>query len=133
MSTSDPAASRIPEEPHDVSRPMPHHTVPYFKIFWILVALTAVTVWVAMQFRFDNEMVNVGLALFIACLKGACVAAFFMHLKFEGKLIYLIFIVPLLLCVLIVCALIPDVLLTAPDSDSSSMHLFNPAPMSGQH
>ena len=37
-------ASRIPEEPHDVSRPMPHHEVPYVKIFFTLVLLTGVTV-----------------------------------------------------------------------------------------
>jgi cytochrome c oxidase subunit 4 len=127
------ASSRIPEEPHDVSRPMPHHEVPYFTIFWVLIGLTVVTVAVAMLFRFQNELVNVLLALLIASIKGLCVAMFFMHLKFEGKLIYLIFIVPLILCVLVVTALIPDVLLTAPDSSSSSMHLFNPPPMSGQH
>ena len=132
MSTGH-ADSRIPEEPHDISRPLPHHKVPYFVIFWILVLLTAVTVWVAMTFRFHNELANVGIALLIACLKGGCVAMFFMHLKFEGKLIYLIFIVPLILCVLIVTAIIPDVLMTAPDSSSSSLHLFNPPPMSGQH
>jgi len=126
-------ASRIPEEPHDVSRPLPHHKVPYFIIFWVLVALTAVTVYVAIRYRFKNELVNVLLALLIASIKGLCVAMFFMHLKFEGKLIYLIFIVPLLLCVLVVCALIPDVLLTGADSSSSSMHMFNPPPMSGQH
>jgi hypothetical protein len=52
---------------------------------------------------------------------------FFMHLKFEGKLIYLIFIVPLTLCVLVIVALIPDVLMTDPDKHawSSSLHLFN--------
>jgi cytochrome c oxidase subunit 4 len=127
------ASSRIPEEPHDVSRPMPHHVVPYFTIFWVLIGLTVVTVAVAMMFRFQNELINVLLALLIASIKGLCVAMFFMHLKFEGKLIYLIFIVPLLLCVLIVTALIPDVLLTAPDSNSASLHLFNPPPMSGQH
>ena len=41
------AQSRIPEEPHDVSRPEPHHTVPYFTIFLVLVALTIVTVGIA--------------------------------------------------------------------------------------
>ena len=58
------------------------------------------TLAVAMMFRFHNELINVLLALLIASIKGLCVAMFFMHLKFEGKLIYLIFIVPLILCVL---------------------------------
>ena len=100
--------SRIPEEPHDVSRPEPHHTVPYFTIFLVLVGLTVVTVGIAFV-RFPNELVNVLLALLVATIKVCCVALFFMHLKFEGKLIYLILIVPLLLCVLLCCALIPDI------------------------
>ena len=45
-----------------------------------------------------------------AVAAASLVALFFMHLKFEGKLIYVIFCVPLVLCVLLICALIPDVL-----------------------
>jgi cytochrome c oxidase subunit IV len=37
------------------------------------------------------------------------VALFFMHLKFEGKLIFLILLVPVLLCIILVIALIPDI------------------------
>ncbi len=66
-------------------------------------------------------------ALLIATIKASCVAFFFMHLKFEGKLIYLIFIVPLLLCVLLTVALIPDVLLTHPHDKTSSLKTFNEA------
>jgi cytochrome c oxidase subunit 4 len=68
------------------------------------------------------------LALAIATVKGSLVALFFMHLKFEGKLIYLIFLVPLALCILLVCALIPDVVMTDPASHSASLHLFNAIP-----
>ena len=121
--------ARVPEDPHGVTEPLPHHHVNYLAIFSILVVLTIITVGVALL-DIHNETVKVLLALFIASVKGICVAMFFMHLKFEGKLIYLIFIVPLLLCVLIVTALIPDVLMTSPTSSSASMHLFNPPPMS---
>src|SRR4051794_37489650 len=119
--------SRIPEEPHDVSRPMPHHTVPYFTIFIVLVALTVVTVGIAFV-RFPNELINVALALLVATVKGCCVALFFMHLKFEGKLIYLMLIVPVCLMLILVFALIPDIVMTDPDSASASLHLFNPHP-----
>src|SRR4051794_33772721 len=113
MTTAHSPSSRgVPDEPHGQTVPMPHHSVPYFTIFWVLVALTAVTVGVAIKFRFQNEIVNVLLALLIASIKGMCVAFYFMHLKYEGKLIYLIFIVPLILCVLLLFALIPDILLT---------------------
>jgi cytochrome c oxidase subunit 4 len=88
--------------------------------------LTIVTVLVAM-YRFDLEIVNVLLALAVASVKGALVALYFMHLKYEGKLIYLIFAVPLGLSVLLVVALIPDVVLTDPEkSQSSSLKWFNP-------
>ncbi len=117
-------ASRMPEEPHDVSRPMPHHVVPYVMIFLALVFLTAVTVAIA-YVKFPSELINVMMALAVAIVKGSLVAFFFMHLKFEGKLIYLIFIVPLLLSILLIFAIIPDVLMTAHDSNSASLHLFN--------
>ena len=57
----------------------------------------------------ESEIVKVLLALAIASVKAAFVCLFFMHLKFEGKLIYLILIVPLILTVLLICALIPDI------------------------
>ena len=59
--------------------------------------------------RFQNELFNVCLALLIAFVKATFVARFFMHLKFEGKLIRLILIGPLVLCVIMICALIPDI------------------------
>src|SRR5438034_9208604 len=98
-----------PEEPHGTTVPEPHHSVPYFKVFGTLVALTIVTVE-ASWYRTENELTKVLIALLIASIKASLVALFFMHLKFEGKLIYLILIVPLCLCILLVCALIPDVL-----------------------
>src|SRR5687767_4491170 len=113
-----------PEEPHGVSVPAPHHHVNYYYIFFALVILTIVTVLVAFH-RFESEVVNLLLALLVASIKATLVAMFFMHLKFEGKLIYLIFFVPLMLCVLLIVALIPDILMTDPGSNSSSLHLFN--------
>src|SRR5678816_2691506 len=119
-------SQRMPEPEHARTEPMPHHEVPYVLVFFALVGLTIVTVAVAMK-RFEPEMVNVLIALAIASVKGSLVALYFMHLKYEGKLIYLIFIVPLCFSVLLVCALIPDIVLTNPEtSHSSSLKLFNP-------
>ena len=112
MDTTTPAAGRMGghegEPTHGVSEPVPHHKVNYFLIFGLLVVLTAVTVGVAF-IDIKSEIVKVLLALTIASIKASAVAYFFMHLKFEGKLIYLILFVPLGLCVLLVVALIPDV------------------------
>jgi cytochrome c oxidase subunit 4 len=114
MSTAD-THGRIspeePEEPHGVTVPMPHHHVNYIACFLALVGLTVATVLAYYVFRTsESELVKVLVALAIAAVKATVVAMFFMHLKFEGKLIYTIAIVPLILCVLLVMALIPDVL-----------------------
>jgi cytochrome c oxidase subunit 4 len=121
-------ASRIGdghEEPHGHTEPMPHHKVPYFLIFGLLVLLTFITVGVAF-IDIKSEIAKVLLALAIASVKASAVALFFMHLKFEGKLIYLILIVPLLLCVLLVVALIPDIVYGAPFDRMT--HLPGPQP-----
>jgi cytochrome c oxidase subunit 4 len=123
---SNSPAGRInePEEAHGKTEPVPHHHVNYFAIFGTLVVLTVVTVAVAFV-HIESELIKVLVALAIASVKAACVAFFFMHLKFEGKLIYSIFIVPLLLCILLTVALIPDVLMTHPGDHSSSLKTFN--------
>lgn len=92
--------------------PMPHHHVNYFLIFGFLVGLTIVTVAVAFL-HIEKEWIKVLLALTIATFKASMVAMFFMHLKFEGKLIYFILIVPLVFTVVLVCALIPDIVMQA--------------------
>jgi cytochrome c oxidase subunit 4 len=118
-------SQRLPEPEHAHSQIMPHHEVPYVLVFFALVGLTIVTVAVAMH-RFEPELVNVLIALVIASIKGSLVALYFMHLKYEGKLIYLIFIVPLCLCVLLIMALIPDVVLNHYGSNNASLHQINP-------
>jgi len=113
-----------PEEPHGTTVPTPHHTVNYYAIFAALVVLTIVTVLVAFV-RFSSEFVNLAISMLIAATKATLVASFFMHLKFEGKLVRMIFFVPLVLCVLMIVALIPDVLLPALGNNNHSLHVFN--------
>jgi cytochrome c oxidase subunit 4 len=126
MSTS--AADRIPDDvPHGHTEPTPHHQVNYVMIFVMLVILTAATFGVSF-YRFSSEFINVLLAMIVATTKATLVAMFFMHLKFEGKLVRALMIVPLCLCVILVTALIPDIFMTDPvrNAASSSLHLFNP-------
>jgi cytochrome c oxidase subunit 4 len=110
---------------------MPHHHVRYVLVFVYLVVLTVVTVLVAMH-RFESEAINVILALIVASIKASLVAMFFMHLKFEGKLIYTIAIVPLVLCVILCVALIPDIIHghLYHDITNNFLHLFHHAPTS---
>src|SRR3954451_15096840 len=105
-----PAVQRMgePEEPQGHAEAMPHHAVNYFAIFYMLIALTVVTVVVAFV-DLRREILKVLVALTIASIKAVFVARFFMHVKFEGKLIRLILFSPLVLCVILILALIPGI------------------------
>ncbi|GFE60153.1 cytochrome C oxidase subunit IV family protein [Geobacter sp. AOG2] len=79
-----------------------HHIISYGKLVtvWLaLLALTGLTVWVAHH--------NVGIghvwgSLAIACLKSGLVVAFFMHMKYEGRLLrWLLFIALVTLAIFI--------------------------------
>ena len=111
---SSTAVSRLGEgdaeggAPRGHSEATPHHKVNYVLIFVVLIILTVVTVAVAFK-RFHDEWINLGIALLVASLKALLVARYFMHLKFEGKLIKLTLVFPILLCVIMVAALIPDI------------------------
>jgi cytochrome c oxidase subunit 4 len=102
------ATPRIPEPAHGHSVPAPHHKVNYLAVFLTLVVLTVVTLGAAML-NLKSEFAKVMLALAIATIKASAVVLYFMHMKFEGKLIYLILLVPLTFCVLLVVSLLPDV------------------------
>jgi cytochrome c oxidase subunit IV len=121
MSASHTTRRHEPDEPHGVSQPPAHHHVPYLKVFFSLMVLTVITVAIGIYLRFPQEAINVLLALLVASIKGSLVAMYFMHLKFEGKLIYLIFVAPLVLCVILVVALLPDIIRFG----DGSMTLFN--------
>lgn len=54
--------------------------------FLALVVLTIVTVKIA-KVDFGSVAINISIAMFIASIKGLLVALYFMHLKWEEKLI----------------------------------------------
>lgn len=83
-----------------------HEQPNYIAIFWWLLALTILEVGVIFLpiARVLIAILLVGLAL----SKAALVAMYFMHLKFERRTLGLIALTPLLLCVLLVFALLPD-------------------------
>src|SRR3974377_86056 len=83
-----------------------HKQPNYIGIFWWLLALTILEVGVIFTpiARMLIAILLVGLAL----SKASLVAMYFMHLKFERTTLGLIAMTPLLLCVLLVFALLPD-------------------------
>jgi cytochrome c oxidase subunit 4 len=87
-------------------------------IFWWLLALTIVEVGVIFLPvpKLLIAILLVGLALSKACL----VAMYFMHLRFERATLGLIAMTPLVLCVLLVFALLPDVAGTPPQTGAAA-------------
>lgn len=83
------------------------HAEPnYMAIFWWLFGLTVLEIAVIYMGlpRLVLGLLLVGLAI----SKASLVAMYFMHLRFERRTLALIAVTPLLLCVLLVFALVPD-------------------------
>ena len=87
-----------------------HKQPNYIGVFWWLLALTILEVGAIFLpiARFLIAILLVGMAL----SKAALVAMYFMHLKFERRTLGLIAITPLVLCLLLVFALLPDLSVT---------------------
>ena len=84
-----------------------HPPVPYFLIAGTLFVMTVVTI--AVSFVDLGKAGNVALALAVAFFKGSLVMFFFMHLKYERKIMWMIAFVPFLLAGILFFALFPDV------------------------
>jgi len=63
------------------------HVRTYIAIFFALLVGTVVTVWLN-SVHFESATLTIGIALFVAVIKAALVAGFFMHLLSEKKIIY---------------------------------------------
>jgi len=64
-----------------------HSVRGYLFVYLALLFGTAFTVW-ASFIHFQSHEVNIAVALVIACVKAFLVAAYFMHLISEKKMIY---------------------------------------------
>ena len=111
--TERAASSHGPEEPHGHSTPMPHHKVNYFAVFATLVVLTIVTV-AATFIHTDKELVKILIALLIASIKATAVAMYFMHLKFERRIMGILFASTLILGMILVSVGIGEQVLPRP-------------------
>jgi cytochrome c oxidase subunit 4 len=95
------AASEIAEE---------HRTeahAPYWWIWFYLLVLTLVEYKYAAWFQNLFLILLLGL-LFLAVIKAGLVGWFFMHLKFEGKWVYILIVPACVLATILVLALLPD-------------------------
>lgn len=81
-------------------------SVPTYKaVFYSLLMLTFLTVWAAMH---HFGIFNLALALIIASIKATLVGMFFMHLKFESKLLWIIAIYPFFILGLMILGTLGD-------------------------
>ena len=82
------------------------------RVFWMLLGLTFLEVVVANigtgRTGAIKSMSVFGL-VFLAFWKAGLVGMYFMHLKFEGKLLYLVCGVPIILTLVLTCGLSPDI------------------------
>ena len=68
------------------------HIFEYKSLFYVLMALLVLTgITIGVSFV-DLGSLNVWVALIIASIKGSLVLMFFMHMKYEGKVLVLSFI-----------------------------------------
>jgi len=84
------------------------HIVPFkifLNVFLTLVALTVVTVAVS---RVDFGAMNIVVAMVIASIKAGLVAMFFMHLKYENKLVWMYVAFPLILLAILLAGVFID-------------------------
>ena len=82
---------------------MTHHIANYRKVFIFLLIGTTLTVWASyMEFNVQNSIAGaVFVGLTIAFIKGYLVAANFMHLNSEKKMIYWILLLTIFFLILL--------------------------------
>ena len=123
------SAAALPHHPeHHPEHHEDHHgptVTMYFAIFFALCVLTVATVLAA---RFDfapmlgvamGGFVNNAVALGIACTKASLVILFFMHVKYESKLVGLAVVASVIWLAFLILITISDYL-----TRTSDWHLF---------
>jgi cytochrome c oxidase subunit 4 len=83
-----------------------HKEPNYMGVFWWLLALTILEV--AVIYMPITRLVVGFMLVCLALSKASLVAMYYMHLKFEKRILGLIALTPLLLCILLIFALLPD-------------------------
>lgn len=79
----------------------------YIGIFVALAVLTFLTVWV--NSLAVSRPLAIGIAALIALIKVGLIAAFFMHLKFEGKWVFGVVALAVVAILILVVLISPDI------------------------
>ena len=86
-----PDISQDPSEHEEYAHGIQKHVRGYLLVGGLLLAFTAITVALS-YVDFGTRKANIGVALLVATLKAGLVAAIFMHLAAEKRLIYRVLI-----------------------------------------
>src|SRR5205814_8109830 len=86
-----PDISQDPSEHEEYAHNVQKHVKGYLVVGGLLLAFTAITVALS-YVDFGTRKPNIGVAMLVATLKAALVAAIFMHLAAEKRLIYRVLI-----------------------------------------
>ena len=86
-----PDISQDPKEYEEYAHGIQKHVRGYLMVGGILLAFTAITVALS-YVNFGTAKANIGIAMLVATIKAGCVAAVFMHLAAEKRLIYRVLI-----------------------------------------
>lgn len=104
--TADPHKTNLtPEQERHVES-----HAPYLKVFVALLVFTVLEYAYARFLPLSFTMLVAGLML-MAVIKATLVGMYFMHLKFEGRWIYMILVPVSILAVVVVAGLIPDMVI----------------------
>ena len=87
-----------------------HAPAPYYKVLaWLTFFTIAEIVWAMPNVGIGRLMLVGGLAI-MAATKVIMVLLYYMHLKYEGKLLWGVILFPCLLVVIMIVGLLPDAL-----------------------
>ena len=99
---------------------------PYLLVWFWLAILTGVEYFYAAGLK-DFFVILLGGLLVLAGIKAGLVGWYFMHLKFEGKWVYLLIVPAIILATILVLALIPDQAMKPVDTDAEETVQLTPA------
>jgi len=85
------------------------HTQSYTRLLAVLGALLALTGITVAVSRIELGALNIWMAILIASVKSSLVLLFFMHLKYEGRLIRITFLVTIFTLAILISFLFWDI------------------------
>src|SRR5262245_2837206 len=93
---------------YDQHQEVESHVSTYLRVFFVLLIFTLLEYFYAMLTQAHFFALVLGL-MALALTKASLVGLYFMHLKFEGRWVYLMLVPACLLAMGLILALVPDI------------------------